>query len=605
VLQLASVLGRSFALIEIIGISAHLPSININDDGGKHKHATMVRDNLDIAVDEGILEYVTTCTNDHLEGMIQKPLSTLLDAGHEEKNDIEINRDAYYLFCHDTWRQKILSLLLNSYKQDIHKHAANVMETNILDIEDSSYQTKMKLFSHLKGSGDKIKAAELAIQIGKSFKRLGVNPQSVTLYESTLDMWRKKNEDDTNETSVSVQFSGVTLEAIESLEESDLTLIVKLLTALGQALGTMRKLKESSIAFENALEVSLIFHMYCSIFLNFEFNSCFFVLQIFSLCPVSIEIRDRSFLFPIYSGLFFLMKYGELVDPSEIVDYEHNLVSSFVEETRLTGNPVHYSRALAMQAEFFSRQGQYEDALFCHERLKRVYIVEKHSGLVVEAYATDRCAQNYGNASNCLYRLGRVEEALKVCDVILDELMPQMDLRNLHNSLIMIYPTLWIFKNQNMPERSLSALKKFVFEPRHEIWGDKGKTPCLCMFQPLEILFSMLMHERGELDTIDFNYIPWALEEDTFRDLKSIDNSMAGFSRCASSVGAEVCLLLSKHTADDQTARNQLVLKGWNLIQVAMATAQKCGNHQTTYFETKPVYDELSKLVKCMDGLNK
>ena len=142
-----------------------------------------------------------------------------------------------------------------------------------------------------------------------------------------------------------------------------------------------------------------------------------------------------------------MLKYGGLIEPSEEMTYEQNLVTNFVEETRLHGDPVHHSRALAMLGEFYCRHGKYEEALLCHERLKKVYNVKKHSALVVEEYASDRSAQNFGISANCLYRLGRKDEAINLTNLILSNIMPQMDVKNVHNSMVMIYPTLWIMKN--------------------------------------------------------------------------------------------------------------------------------------------------------------
>lgn len=314
------------------------------------------------------------------------------------------------------------------------------------------------------------------------------------------------------------------------------------------------------------------------------------------MSPISAEIRDRSILFPIYSGLFFLFKFGGMIDPSEATAYEHNLVSNFVEETRLHGDPVHYSRALAMQAEFYTRQGQFEDALYCHEKLKRVYDVKKHSALVIEAYASDRSAQNYGNGANSLYRLGRVQESLELSYLVLDRIMPQMDLKNVHNSMIMIYPILWILQSEKMPKRALLALEQYVFEPFRLYFGDKGKTPLMVIYKPLKVLFSIQMFTMGELESFDDSLIQWASQPDTLNFVNAIDNAMANYGRCASSIGAEVCLFLSKLTNDQNTFEKQLIEKGWMLAQKAMKTAMNCGVNQTTYFMTKSVHDELSSL---------
>mmetsp|Transcript_20356 Transcript_20356/g.23384 ORF Transcript_20356/g.23384 Transcript_20356/m.23384 type:complete len:1580 (-) Transcript_20356:160-4899(-) len=563
-LHLASVLGYTFMLTEIIGLSEH--SLSIADEESS-SHDKRIRNSLGIAVEEGILdEVVVDCSDKNLSNMQTITISTFPEL-NDEKVGISFNEpphqiDLSYQFCHDAWRQKILSLLLDSYKRDIHMHAARTIESNVTDIDESDYRTKMRLFHHLKESRNSTKAADLALNVGKNFAQLGLNLHSIPVYEEALDMWRKNPGTDDE------SIAGFSLQVVNSINEDDLKSTIKLLTAMGQALGTLTMKIKSARAFESALEV-------------------------FKRAPSSSVIKDRSIVFPIYSGLFFLLKYGGMVEPSEEKAYEEILVTNFVEETRLNGNPVHYSRALAMLGEFYSRQGQYEDALLCHERLKKIYDVDLHSARVVEAYASDRSAQNYGNCANCLYRLGRVKEALKLCDLILNSIMPRMDPKNVHNSMMMIYPVLWILKNERLPQRAASALEQFVFKPFHLHFGDGGKTFSLVMFAPLRTLFSILMYIEGDLESLDKTLIPLALEVDSLTISTTVDNSFANFARCGSSIGAEVCLLLSNYT-DDNNIKKQLIEKGWKLVQIAMQTANKCGSHQTAYIETKPVHDKLA-----------
>jgi hypothetical protein len=49
--------------------------------------------------------------------------------------------------------------------------------------------SRMKLFSHWKASGESKKAASLALSIGKSFEELGLQDQSIKVFEDALDMW--------------------------------------------------------------------------------------------------------------------------------------------------------------------------------------------------------------------------------------------------------------------------------------------------------------------------------------------------------------------------------------------------------------------------------
>ena len=321
----------------------------------------------------------------------------------------------------------------------------------------------------------------------------------------------------------------------------------------------------------------------------------FIILKVFKQAPITSEIKDRSFIIPVYSGLFFLLKYHRIVDPSLEMAYENNLVKNFVEETRLNGNPVHYSRSLALQSEFYSRQGQYPDALLCHNQLKKVYKVEKHSALVVEAYGADKSAQNYGTSANSLYRLGRVKEALEMSNFILCDIMPRMDLRNVNNSIKILYPVLLILNNESLSKRAASVLERFVCEPFRLYSNEKENTFLIALLDPLKLLLSIRMYMQGELQKLDSDLISWALKADSLMCPILVDKLLAHYGRCVSSIGAEICLLLFKHT-EDQSDRKHLVEKGWKLAQTSMKTAIKCGSHQTIYFETKPIYDELSIL---------
>ncbi len=313
---------------------------------------------------------------------------------------------------------------------------------------------------------------------------------------------------------------------------------------------------------------------------------------------MSAEITDRAFVFPIYSGLFFLLKYGNLVDPSEQPSYEVDLVANFVNETKKHGDPVHYGRALAMQGETYHRQGKYEEAIQSHIELKRVYDVEKHHALVVASYASDRCAQNFGLSANCFMRLGRVDEALELVDYIITYLMPKMNLKNVHNSIVTIYPAIWILKDNNRAERALEIFLKFVLEPFREYFGEDGKTPFLPTFRGIETLFGIVFYMEGTADSLDERYFEWALDLSNLEWKMSIDIAIGAIARSPMSINAEICLRLSKLT-DDPEKRMKLIENGMKLAKQAISGCDGSDGSSkllTTYCQIKPVYDELEKL---------
>ncbi len=255
-IQLAAVLGRSFSQQEVIQISEQILSIPEKEKGS---HADKISSSFALAVQEGIIDEVEDENGVHLisRKMSFESLSSLID---ENENDVFIDVNKHFEFRHSSWRHKILSLLLDSYKRDIHMHAASAIQKTISSDDDTSYYTKLRLFMHLKESENSLKAADLALDMGKNLKYLGFNSHSIKIYNEALSMWSQNSNhygspdgcDNDN------YIAGFSIEDIESLDKFELIEVVKLLTALGQALGTLERTEESSRAFENALKVSYL-----------------------------------------------------------------------------------------------------------------------------------------------------------------------------------------------------------------------------------------------------------------------------------------------------------------------------------------------------------
>lgn len=188
-LHIAAVLGMTFVLSEILEISEHILCISDDD---KEQHALTIRRSLKAALEEGILdENIRDDENDAGASSNASVVSNMLvDTRSTKKNDDSL-LDYSYTFYHDTWRRVIKSLMLDSWIQDIHMHAAMAIETRVPDNDMRDYITKVKLFQHWKGSANTIRAAKVALDIGKSFKLLGMNRHSIGVYEDAIDIWKR------------------------------------------------------------------------------------------------------------------------------------------------------------------------------------------------------------------------------------------------------------------------------------------------------------------------------------------------------------------------------------------------------------------------------
>ena len=401
---------------------------------------------------------------------------------------------------------------------------------------------------------------------------------------------------------LTVFFAGFAPEVLDSLDKSNLVQLVKLQTALGQASGSIYEgdLSNSASAYNDALEVSC-----CSTFaIRLYDESCSLtrsqisISQVLRFAPVSAEIKDRAFIFPIYSGLFFLMKYGAICDPSEQVAYEVDLTAKFVSETERHGDPVHYGRALAMQGETYHRLGNFKEAIQSHLKLKEIYDVDKHSALVVAEYASDRCAQNYGCAANCYMRLGKKKAALEIADYIEHQLMPKMDPKNVHNSVVMVMPILWILKDNGEARRARCIFKRYVLDPFAKYFGEDGSTPFLAAFRPIEILMNIVVAMESKEDSIDKSYYDWALDFNNMKISMKLDVGIGNFGRSAMSTSSEICLRLSKLTKD-RKKKAILIDNGMKLANLAISGCDGLdgsSKNLTAYNQIKPVYDQLKKL---------
>ncbi len=120
--------------------------------------------------------------------------------------------------------------------------------------------------------------------------------------------------------------------------------------------------------------------------------------------------------------------------------YEQELVEMFVLETKLHGDPVHYGRALGMKAEHFARLGKFSEALEVFDVLAKIYDVDKHSAAICKAYGSDRCAQVFSLSVTWNILLGYERKAREICEFVLDNLIGKMDVKNVHNTLMIIFP---------------------------------------------------------------------------------------------------------------------------------------------------------------------
>ena len=110
-------------------------------------------------------------------------------------------------------------------------------------------------------------------------------------------------------------------------------------------------------------------------------------------------------------------------------------------------------------------------------------------------------------------------------------------------------------------------------------------------------------HEYDDSYNIPKEYIDFALDPSKFCFTDTMDLSMANAGRDASSIGAEVCLLLAQRINDDEI-RSDLVRWGFRLIERGLRLTEAkdgaiCFVVSRVY--SKPIHDKLSNMLTIID----
>jgi tetratricopeptide (TPR) repeat protein len=290
---------------------------------------------------------------------------------------------------------------------------------------------------------------------------------------------------------------------------------------------------------------------------------------------------------------------GDKIEQDAECNFEQNLARKFVRETKLHGDPVHYTRALAMQGEVKARLGKYEEALAAFEKLKAVYIQEEHSEAISSAYGTDRSAQAYSQSALWHMQLGNMAEALQTCNYVLDVLLPKMDPKNVLNSCEMLLPIIRILKNRGEEKRMRRLFHEHVQENFHRHFGKDGVTPCLPIFRPLLLLLDICNEAEECPDLADG--VEWLLEDEANGDMPDfLDSVYVKLCWSPNSMVAELCLRLAKKLTSDRD-KIALLVKGLKLARKADGKMKdEEGNVKLpiAYEIHEPVYTELKSMAE-------
>lgn len=279
-----------------------------------------------------------------------------------------------------------------------------------------------------------------------------------------------------------------------------------------------------------------------------------------------------------------MLKLGGIKDDAEC-SYEQDMCKRFVEQARLNGDPIHYGRALSMEAETFGRLGNFEQALDVVERIKPIYIIETQHTAICKAYGSDRVAQAFSHSVNFCNALGRTHAALDTCDYIVEQIIPKSDPKNVHNSFCLLYSVIITLKENGLSQRAQEVFQERIVDPFEVYFGPGGSTFSKPLFKP--ILVMLELHAEVDLDAMKIEeYTAWALDEDNFeKKVAALEMPWAAFSASPIALHSEICFSLGKrHNVTER--RNRLIQKAITLMEKSDANTATIV-YSNSYAKTK------------------
>lgn len=259
VLNLSAVLGMEFDFLDIALAYEEMFGIL---DSQQADTAVSLRSAFDVAAGEGIIEQSYAFVEEEEEedtgaeeDNLCQSLGTLSVSLKGRKSHPCYTDNPRLRFTHDSWKQSILSVMLDERKQEMHGHIAASLEKELEHEAHNKddFAKKIRLFKHWKSSGNFTKAALLGLDIGIELMMLGLNTQAILLFDDVLDILITMTDDGDPDDEL---YGGIGLSVLEAINASELEYLIKVHIAKGKAYATLRQGSDGAEAYQIALDVS-------------------------------------------------------------------------------------------------------------------------------------------------------------------------------------------------------------------------------------------------------------------------------------------------------------------------------------------------------------
>jgi hypothetical protein len=263
-------------------------------------------------------------------------------------------------------------------------------------------------------------------------------------------------------------------------------------------------------------------------------------------------------MIPVLSGLCDANLEKDPNNDQQSLEQE-SLIKQFVTLAAEVGDPIHLSRALAMEAGFFAQQGNFDVALEVQRRLMNVYVGKDHSHRLAKRYEKDFAMETTSQSVIWFFLVGKKDEAIQRAIFVIQNHLPLQDPHDVDSIMALLLPAILVFKLTGRGKDAMYILGRYVVNAHHEF------APCEAywveLFNPLLYLLKIIIMEEEDVYQIDL------LDDIQFWVLQDANSYYSpDHLRLGHTVMGEICFRLGHLKQVDDPLRLPLMQKARSFL---------------------------------------
>jgi hypothetical protein len=155
---------------------------------------------------------------------------------------------------------------------------------------------------------------------------------------------------------------------------------------------------------------------------------------------------------------------------------------------------------------------------------------------------------------------GQVEDAQAMCWLVLEEIMPKIEKRNVHAAFLIMFPVMWVMMDNDFAIEARDFFDEYVCEAYTEYFGEGRSTFFLPLYDPVMMLLDLTGNPDTDEEMMQ-EYVGWAVDVDNLGFGTLINTKTGEMGRTADSIAAEICYILAQKV-DDPSTRATLIENG-------------------------------------------